>query len=67
MPKDTGPLFTKRTDFLPQDLVKSRSREILVYSFPVALKFDKQLGSSAAEMPVKFQGVEVVKSTNPAA
>ena len=26
----TGPLFTKRTDVLPQDLVKSRSREIRV-------------------------------------
>ena len=25
-----GPLFTKRTDALPQDLVKSRSREIRV-------------------------------------
>ena len=25
-----GPLFTKRTDVLPQDLVKHRSREIRV-------------------------------------
>ena len=25
-----GPLFTKRTDVLPQDFAKSRSREILV-------------------------------------
>ena len=27
---ETGPLFTKRTDVLPQDLAKSRSREIRV-------------------------------------
>ena len=27
---NTAPLFTKRTDVLPQDLVKSRSREIHV-------------------------------------
>ena len=29
-PPDSGPLFTKRTDVLLQDLVKSRSREIRV-------------------------------------
>ena len=40
---------------LPQDLVKSRSHEIRVQIFPIALKFDRYLGSSAAEMPVKYQ------------
>ena len=29
-PKGPGPLFTKREGVLPQDLVKSRSREIRV-------------------------------------
>ena len=49
------PLSTKRMDVLPQDLVKSRSREIECYNERVALKFDRLLGSTAAEVPVKFQ------------
>ena len=52
---ESGHLFTKRTDVLPQDLVKPRGREIHVQTFPITLKFDRHLGSSAAEMPVKFQ------------
>ena len=48
----SGTLFTKRTDILRQDLVKSRSREIQVKIFPIALKFDRHLDSNAAEMPV---------------
>ena len=40
-------LFTKGTDVLPQDLVKSRSHEIHVY-FPIALKFHRLLGSKPA-------------------
>ena len=63
---DAGPLFTKRTDVLPQDLMKSRSREIRVDTFPIALKFDRQLGSSAAEMPVKFQSDKIIMTSNPA-
>ena len=51
----SGPLFTKPTDVLPQDFVKSRSCEIQVYTFPIVLKFDGHLSSSAAEMPVKFR------------
>ena len=39
---------------------KSRSREIRVYTFPSALKFDKHLGSSAAEMFVKFPQSDVI-------
>ena len=51
----SGPLFTKRTDVLAQDLVKSRSRAIRVETFPIAaLKFDRHIGSSAAELPVTF-------------
>ena len=48
------PLFTKRTDVLLQDLAKPRRPEIRVSSFPFAMKFDRHLGSSAAEMPVKI-------------
>ena len=40
----SGPLVTKWTDVLPQDLVKSRSRKIQVYTF---LKFDRHIGNSA--------------------
>ena len=38
------PLFTKQK----ADLVKTRSREIQVETFPIALKFDRHLGSSDA-------------------
>ena len=48
-PSPPGHLFTKRTDVLPQDLAKSRSREIRIWTFPIALKFDRHLGSTAAE------------------
>ena len=41
-------LFTKRTDALRQNPVKSRSREIRYYTFLVALKFVRQLRSNAA-------------------
>ena len=33
----------------------SRSREIGYYNDRIALKFDRHLGSGAAEVPVKFQ------------
>ena len=35
----SGPLCTKRTDVIPRDLVKYRSREISVKTFSSALKF----------------------------
>ena len=44
-----GPLFTKRKGVLPQDLGKSRSREIGCYNERIALKFDRHLPSAAAE------------------
>ena len=42
----------------PQGLMKSRSRDIRVLPFPIALKFDRHLGSNAAEMRIKFQNYE---------
>ena len=51
---DAGPLVTKRTDVLPSDLA---SREIGCCNDRIILKFDAHLGSSAAEVPVKFQSV----------
>ena len=42
---------------LLEDLVKSRSREIRIQAFPIALKFDRHIGSSVAEVPVKLQNM----------
>ena len=50
-----GHFFTKPYFALPHDLAMSRSREIVCYSDRIALKFDRRVGSSAAEMPVNFQ------------
>ena len=50
----SGPLFT---------IVKSRSREIGCCNGRIALKFDRHLGSNAAEVPAKFQSDW--KSLNP--
>ena len=63
----SGPLFTKRTDVLPEDLAKSRTREIRVETFPITLKFDRHLGSGAAEMAVKFQSDTIIITPNLAA
>ena len=60
----SGPLFTKRKDILPQDLVKSWSHEIGVYTFSITLKFDRHLSSAAAEMPVKFQNDTIIITSN---
>ena len=49
------PLFTKPTDVLQQDLVKSRSRDIRVKTLPIALKLD---------MPVKFQSDTIIITPN---
>ena len=48
--------------YSPQDLAKSQSHEI-----PVALKFDRHLGSGAAEMLVKFQSDTIIIIPNLAA
>ena len=59
----SGPLFTKRTDVLPQDLVKSRTREIGYYNDRIAFKFDRHIERAVVEEPVKFQSDW--KSLNP--
>ena len=51
----TLPSVCKRTDVSPQNLAKSRSREIWCYNDFIALKFDRHLGSAVAEVAVKFQ------------
>ena len=61
------PLFTKRVDILPQDLVKTRSRAIGSYNHRIAMKFDRRLDSAAAETPVEFQGDRKSLSLNHAA
>ena len=43
-----APLFTDRTDVLPHDLMKSRSRETGCYNDRGALNFDRHLVSAAA-------------------
>ena len=63
----TEPLFTHRTDVLPQNLLKYRSREIWCYNDCIALKFDRYLGSTAAEMLVKFRSLWKSLKPNPAA
>ena len=61
---DPGPLCTNRTVVLPQDLVKFRSREIQIQTFQITLKFDRHLGSSAAEISVKFQNDIIIITPN---
>ena len=56
----TEPLYNRTDDVLPQDLVKSRSRGIRVCTFPNTLKFDRPIGSSAAEMTVKSQSDTII-------
>ena len=48
-------LLTKRRDVLPQDLVKSRRREIECYTDDIALKFDRHLGSAAVDVSARCQ------------
>ena len=45
----------KRSDVLPPNLVKPWSHEIGFYNDRIDLKFDRHLGSAAAEVPVKFE------------
>ena len=59
-----GPLFTKRIDVLPRDLVKTRGRDIRIYTFSMTVKLDKPPGSSAADMPVTFQSDTVIITSN---
>ena len=63
----SGPLFTNQKDALPQNLVETRSREIRVYYFPIALKLDRRISNAAAEMPVKNQNDKIIIMPNLAA
>ena len=45
----------ERADTLPQDLVRSLSREIGCFNDRIALKFDRHLDCAAANVSVKFQ------------
>ena len=47
-----GPLFTKRYDVLPQNLVKSRSREIGCYNDGIALKFQRHRDACQISEPL---------------
>ena len=58
-----GPLF-KRTDVFPQDITKFWSREIRVYTFPIALIFNRHFCSTAAVMPVKCQSDTIITTPN---
>ena len=49
------------------EVSESRSREIVCYNGRIALKFDKQLGSTVAEVPVKFQSDGKSLNQNPSA
>ena len=50
-----------------KDLVKSRSHEIGTLNCHITLKFDRHIGSTAAEVPVKFQGDRTILNANLAA
>ena len=47
--------------------MKSRSHEIDALNCCIALKFDRHIGSHAAEVPVKFQSDRTILNTNLAA
>ena len=58
------PLFAKRTDVLPQDIVKPRSPDIRVRTLQIALKFDRRIDNSAVEMPVNFHSDVIIITSN---
>ena len=63
-PTPAGPLLTKRTDVLAQDLVKSRSHEIKCYNDRITIRFDRHLDGVATEVPGKFQSDQKRLNTN---
>ena len=64
LPKAYIHLTVKR---LRQVLLKTRRREIRVYTFPIALNLERHIGSSAAVIPVQFQSDTIIISSNLAA
>ena len=61
------PWASKRTDILPSNLVKFRSLEIGCHDYRIVLKFDRHLGTDAADVPAKFQSDCNNVNSNPAA
>ena len=47
--------------------MKSRSREIVGLIYRIALKFDRRIGSSGVDVPVKFPSKWTILNTNLAA
>ena len=64
---EAGPRLNIRKDVFPQDLVKSRSHVIGTLNCRIALKFDRHISSTAAEVPVKFQSDRTILNSNLAA
>ena len=54
-PITPGPLFIKRTEVVPPNLVNSQRREIGCYNNRITLKIYRHIGISAADVPDKFQ------------
>ena len=46
------------------EFVKSRSHKIPSFTFPITLKFDRHLGSAAANIPVKCQSDTIIINFN---
>ena len=63
----SGARLNIRKDVFSYNLVKSRSHEIGTINCRIALKFDRHIGSTAAEVPVKFQSDWTILNTNLAA
>ena len=59
-----GPHYNIRSDVLSWDLVKSRSRETGSLNNRMALKFERHINRSTAEMLVKFQSDRTIVDTN---
>ena len=51
----TWSLLSKRTDDIPHDLVKSRSRQIGCYNDHITPHFVRYISNAAAEVPVEFR------------
>ena len=49
-----GPLYTRCTDVLLQDLATSWNREIRLWNSLIALKFDRHLGSTARQISERY-------------
>ena len=52
---------------MPPDLTQSRDHYMWVWGYPIVVKFDRRLGSTAAEAPVKFHNDTLMLTLNPAA